>query len=464
VEGVTSLRYVGIRPVREDSVPVGETDGDGLIRRTHDGRLVRCISGEDVCRYYKADARTSAVPGVQDVRLSAWGLGRGVRAYVHVRARADLGQADGLWPRSDDAFDALAAYVELERERFRLRAGRDWKTSGLGFYNYDGASVLVRATRALTLEAFGGWSLMRGADAPRNDDALAAIEPFAPDDRAVLLGAQVRYRPRAGLAVSGLYQREIRADRLGLYSERAALDAVYAVGRVSLDGSLEADLVSRQINEARLDVRFTPDRSWSLGAFARQYRPFFELWTIWGAFSPVRYRELGVESFWRRTGSPLQLRVLTSRRSYEDTGAELTFAPLRTDGWRFVAAASLDLGPSWSTDGSYRYELGSGAGISEGQLSARRVLAEGSWIGLALVAFQRAYEFRVQQGTVYGVGVDAGYRFDARTRLSGSLTAYRHGGSTEEASVDWSQLRGSVRFEWTVGPEPGMTRPQEERP
>lgn len=463
ITGVSTARYAELATAAPDSVPIESTTGAGTLRLAPDGTVVRCTEGLAWCHFMGAGERLSTVPLIQDVRASAWGFGQGVRAFAHVRGRAAVGEADDLWPAADDPLDVLAAYVEVDRASYRVRLGRQWQTSSLGWYNFDGLAVAYRPLERLTVEAFGGWSLMRGTN-EYHDDALDGVEPFFPSERAYILGALARVRPAPGMAGTLLYQREIRTDRAALYSERLAADGRVSFGRAAVSGALEADLASGWLNEARLRADVPLGRGFAAAAEVRRYRPFFELWTIWGAFSPVGYRELGVESFWRRTGSPLQLRVLTSRRSYEDTGAELTFAPLRTDGWRFVAAASLDLGPRWSTDGSYRYELGSGAGISEGQLSARRVLAEGSWIGLALVAFQRAYEFRVQQGTVYGVGVDAGHRFDARTRLSGSLTAYRHGGSTEEPSVDWSQLRGSVRFEWTVGPEPGMTRPPEERP
>lgn len=462
IEGVTSVRYVQIRPLQEDSVPVDETSGDGLLRRTTDGRLVRCISGESFCRDYQAGARTSTLPGIQDLRLSGWGIARGVRTYAHLRARTDLAGGDELWPRSDDPFDVLAAYVELERERFRVRAGRDWRTSGLGYYNYDGASALFRATAAWTIEAYGGWSLIRGADFSLTDDALAAIEPLAPDERAVLLGVQVRYGSPRGLAVSGLYQREIRSDRLGLYSERAAFDAVYTLGRVSFDGSLEADLVSRQLNEARLDVRFVPAPPLSLGTFARRYQPFFELWTIWGAFSPVGFDEFGAEAFWRRPGAPLRVQFRASRRSYGETGAALVFAPLRTDGWRLAGSADLEIDPRWTARGSYHFELGSGAAISQGHLGARRAFGRESWAGISLTAFQRAYEFRVHEGTVYGVGLDGGYRLDARTRVTGSVALYRHDDPSGSSVVDWNQFRGSLRFEWTVGPEPGLARRSED--
>ena len=106
------------------------------------GLIVRCVPGEAFCRYSRGGAGTiSAMPLTQDLTVTAWGFGTGVSLYANVRARASLGDEPDFWPRADDHFDALAAYVEVDRERFRARAGRQWATTGLGFYNFDGVSL-----------------------------------------------------------------------------------------------------------------------------------------------------------------------------------------------------------------------------------------------------------------------------------------------------------------------------------
>jgi hypothetical protein len=241
-----------------------------------------------------------------------------------------------------------------------------------------------------------------------------------------------------------------------------ALDAAYTPGPVSLAGSLEADLVGRQINEARIDVTWSPARYTSFGVFGRRHRPFFELWTIWGAFSPVAFTEVGVRGSRRWPTAGLLVQGEASRRSYEDTGADLSFAALRTDGWKVSASADVTLRPELRLQGSYYGELASGAGISEGRLAVRRTLGEGAWVGLSLSALQRAYEFRVEEGTLLGAGLDTGWRLDPRTRIAGNLAIYRHLTPSDSPGVDWSQLRGSVRFEWTVGREPGLPTGDEE--
>ena len=37
----------------------------------------------------------------------------------------------------------MAAYAEISRGLLRFRGGRQWKTSALGYFNFDGASALV---------------------------------------------------------------------------------------------------------------------------------------------------------------------------------------------------------------------------------------------------------------------------------------------------------------------------------
>lgn len=455
ISGITSVRYLEIKPLVEDSVALSETSGEGLLRRSADGQLVRCLLGRDFCQFYRAGGTERGLPTVQDLTVSAWGFGRGLRVYARLRARSALGTDETLWPHANDAFDALVAYVELDRERYRIRAGRNWKVSGLGYYNFDGASVLVRPVQGLDLELFGGWSLARGTNEPVTSDALAAIEPFAPDSRGVLVGAEVRYRPSATLGVSALYQREIRADRAALYSERGALDASARRGRASARGSLEVDLVSRTVNEARLDVDVQARSDLIVGAFARRYSPFFELWTIWGAFTPVGFREGGLSASWRRRGSSFHADAQAAWRSYAETTSDVSFLPVRSSGWRVGLGAGGALATAWTLQGGYHADVGLGAGLEEGTVTLRRALGDG-WLGGSVTAFRGIDGFRVDDGSVLGLALDASHRLGGRTRVSGSLAGYRHLGGSEASTVDWNQIRGTLRLEWTLGPEPGL--------
>jgi hypothetical protein len=149
--GASTLRYIELRPLVRDSVAAVDVPGSGLLRRQPDGRTVRCVPDDPFCRFTTPGARTAAIPLLHDVELNAWGLGRGVHAHAQFRARTPLGDRAELWPQADDAVDLMAAWLELDRFRYRVRAGRQWQSSGLGFYNFDGVSLeylLAEATRA----------------------------------------------------------------------------------------------------------------------------------------------------------------------------------------------------------------------------------------------------------------------------------------------------------------------------
>jgi hypothetical protein len=115
-----------------------------------------------------------AVLATQDVGLTTWGWGvQGLSFTALLRGRADLG-GTLAWPRSDDRFDAILAYAELNRGDFRARVGRQRTASSLGFNGYDGASLVFGGIRNLDLEAYGGRSLMRGTSLPRSSALRAS--------------------------------------------------------------------------------------------------------------------------------------------------------------------------------------------------------------------------------------------------------------------------------------------------
>jgi hypothetical protein len=454
--GATYAQFVTLRALVADSVEVGTTSGEGLLRRGGDGAIVRCVTGEQYCRYLRSGNTISTAPFIQDLTLSAWGFGRGLRAYVQLRGRAGIGEDRDFWPHADDAFDVLVAYMELERARFRLRAGRQWKVSGLGYYNWDGASMLVRVTPRLQLEVYGGWSLARGLNEPVSGESLQAIEAFAPDVRALLIGAQSTWRPSPLFTISALYQREIRDDRIALYSERIALDGSMRQGRMRLEGSLEVDAALHDVNDARLRAGVALPHNLGADLFFRRYLPYFDLWTIWGAFDPIGFTEFGTTVAWRPVGHPLALSLDLARRSYPEAEAATTFGSAESTGWRFGGTVAFRPDTVWSAQLHYHTDAGFGAGRNDLSAFLRRELASGRFVSVRALLFERAYEFRVSNGRVLGVGLDAGARLGPRVHAEGGAAVYRHVGGDADPGLDWSQVRASFRLGWTVGPEPGM--------
>lgn len=458
IAGSTSLRYVEIRPLMRDSVAADRVEGSGLLRQTPEGRVVRCVPGESVCRGTRPADPVSTVPVIQDLEVSAWGLGEGVRLFAHLRGRTAWGGRRELWPQADDAFDLLVAYGEIDRARFRVRAGRQWQVSGLGFYNFDGLALALRPAGGLSVEGYAGRSLIRGLNGSHASGALESIEALAPEEPGVLLGVQARYRASGALGIGGFYQREVRDDRAGLYSERAGADGVLRGRAGSVEGSLELDVVTRALNEARLGVRSPPLGRAVLHADIRRHRPFFELWTIWGAFSPLGFDEARAGVTGALASGGLVVRGEGLYRRYEDAGLS-GVGQFRRDGWGVSATASWAGGRAWSVDAGYRAEVALGAARNEGHAALVRSLGELGSVALRGVAFQRLYEFRLEEGTVVGLGGDASLRISERARVFGALAGYRHLGADRTPDLDWNQLRGSLRLQWTVGAEPRRALP-----
>lgn len=458
ITGTTITRYVEVRPLVNDSVSIDSTSGTGNLRRaTSRDVAVQCAAGELYCRYKRsADGSESTVSLIQDLEASVWGLGQGIRAYAHVRGRAASGVTKDLWPQADDAMDVLDAYVEIERWRLRGRAGRQWRTSGMGYYNFDGVSLLVRPIDRLTVDAFGGWSLVRGLNESLTSGAIAAVEDIPPDARGLVFGVEVRGRPTTRLSLAGTYQREIRDDRDGFYSERVSADADLRIGRFAgVSASIEADLATAEFNEALLRGRIPLPGRFTLTAEGRRHVPFFELWTIWGAFSPVGYTEGNATLSWSDARSRFLVQARGGWRKYDDTDAGVGFLPLEDSGWRMGADGTWRVNEQWTAYAATHAELGFGAARSDVDGGVRWEPSRRLFVGVRAAGFQSAYEFRVGEGRVFALGVDGGARLGAEVRVLGDVTMYRHSFSDHAPATDWSQTRASLRVEWTIGRDPG---------
>lgn len=450
---VSAIHMVELRPLRADTIAPEELvtgpDGELLL----DGIAVPCRPSRP-CILFRPDARTQAVSFTQDVRVTAWGFGvAGLSTTAFLRARSDLG-SDFTWPRADDAFDAIIAYVEYDTEPFRFRLGRQVTAGGLGFSSYDGGSVLYRRGRGISAEVYGGRSLARGLSEPRSE-ALRGFETFAPDPTVVLLGAALAANPIRGLDLSARYQREIFADRSALASERASLEAVYTnAGPIRLSGTLDYDFARGIVGKSDLRLQATLPRSLALEAIGRRYVPYFELWTIWGFFDPVAWHEAELLLAWAASPS-LRLRAGAALRRYSETGAgilgpeiERNTRQLRLAGWWRPA-------DRWSVDGAWRYETGFGATIGRADLAARYAAGDRLSVHAFFTAFEQAEEFRVGVGRVIGAGLGGRIRAGARTAVEGGVSLYDHG-STRADTPDWTQRRVWAGLQIDLGSDPGL--------
>ena len=467
VVGVTTARLVELRQLATDSIRAADVaDTVGSLYRSADGIVADCIPGQPFCYYKRSADRVESVPLTQDILVNAWGFGTGVRAVADVRLRAALGTKE-LWPRADDTFDALAAYVEIDRGQWRARGGRQWLGNNLGAYNFDGADVLYRWRPGWSVDAWGGWSLVRGLNEPHTSDEFAGVEDIPPEHRAYIIGASGRIPTSKRGGLSLLYQREIRTDLGGLYSERAAADWSARFSRASVDASWQHDLAYNRVNEARLRVQ-APFRApaflgrgaaFDVAAEYRHFVPFFEYWTIWGAFSPVGFDEARATGVWSSPRRDVTVSAFGAWRDYGDTDAGTDFDPLKGSGWRAGADATWRMSPAWTATGGWASDIGFGASRTDVDGAVRWARDNGAHLGAFATGFQQVRELRLGTGRVIGAGLDGGVRLTPDVRVLGDVAIYQHrdrdGGSP---SPDWSQRRATLRLEWTMGSDPGMAR------
>ncbi len=453
VTGVTSIQTVDLRPLLEDSVPITATQGDGAYRTIAGGVVVRCIEGLDYCRYRRSGTRVTATPIVQDLFATGWGFGEGISFHAHVRGRQNFG-GDLLWPRASDHFDAIEAYVQVDREKLRMRFGRQWAANGLGAYNYDGGSVaLQRGPR--TFEAFGGISLVTGLDESLTGGALGAIDDIPPDERGYLLGARAATRLGAFGTAAGVYQRVIRADRAGLYSERVALDASGRWRHTSLDAQFVYDFVGNIIDEASLRASRTLPQGIATSVEARRHRPFFESWTIWGAFAPVGFDEIRGTAGWRGMSDRISLDGHAGWRTYQEAYTGLENDPLRNDGWRLGGGVEWTVARPWLAYADYDVDIGFGASNSDATAGLRWTPSERTFLSAGVSSMKNIYEFRVGTGRITGFSLQGGTRVARDARIILDAAFYSHRLTSDAQGTDWSQRRVAARFEWTLGRDPG---------
>jgi hypothetical protein len=396
---------------------------------------------------------------VQDLDMSAWGFGvEGLRVYMNVRLRSSLGD-DEFWPRTDDHFDLFAAYVELDRDVYRVRLGRDYQLSGLGYYGYDGGSVVARLLqKRVQLEAYGGWGLERGLPETVTSDALASLEEFQPRDRNLLFGFRGSAQPLPGASFAAIYQREIETDRSGIASERIAVDGAYSPARgLSLSGYADYDLATGWWGKAGTTVGWSPRPLLYVEGRLFRYRPVFSLQTIWAAFSPTPYTGWGL-AVAVRPSPDLFLRLEGERREYGDTDADVPFHVTTDRTWRAGARALWKATDRLEAAGGYWLNFSFGAGLSAGEARVRFRPMDDWVIGVRGSAFQQLEEFRVGEGRVWSVGGEMEWR-TATATLWASVDRYRHDRRGAEAvDPDWTQTRAAAGLAFYLGSEPGDAR------
>ncbi len=426
LHGTTTTQYVQLRPITYDS------------------------SADSGAGAFVPLPVTYAAPFTQDLELSAWGLGvTGLRAYALVRGRAALGSGL-LWPQSDTHFEALYAYLELQRATYLLRGGRQQRASSLGWYAFDGLTAAWTPIPAVRLEGYGGRGLARASLESYNSSAITSLDPLRPDHGTLLAGASIWAAPTARSTFSALYQREALDNGGGLVSEQAAFDGRVGIGaHLILSGAANADLARAQWGKASASATVLV-RGGSLAVEVFQYRPTLDLTTIWGAFAPESH------DGWSATatvpaGSDLALSAGYTRRRWQPLSSGSPFLVDVGDVQDEVTVGAHARRGAYTLDGGYHLQLGYGGDQSAGDLDVAWAPADGWRVGVQGTAFQQTELFRVADGTVYGLGASVRSPLGRRLGLNADITRYFHRHLTGTTGIDWNQTRASVSLDWTIG-------------
>ena len=453
------VQYVEAQTLRLDSIPSSATsisNGRTVVGDT----VVTCTTGADYCYFYRGGPVIHNSPTTLDADLNVFGFGvEGLRLYVNTRFMWNFGGTPDFWPLVNQNFQLLNAYLELNREVFRIRVGRDYNVSGLGFYGYDGGSALFRIKPArIELEAYGGWGLARGVPFPVNSSLFDPLGTFKPQDRNYLWGVRGSARPSVNSAIEFIYQRELPTTRSGIASERLAFEGSwYPIPAVSLLAHADYDIATGLWGKAGVTAGWEAHRMLYLEGGLFRYRPVFSLQEIWVAFSPVAYNawnlSLGFKPLYN-----VWFKLWGERRQYGETQAEVSYFATTDRDWRVGAKAGWNIrefmGVPWDIEGGYWINYGFGAALSSGDLRVGIRPHEQLSLGLRFAAWQQLYEFRIDDGRVWGLGGDIRWRTRGGT-IWFSMDGYDHHQANNAALVDWTQFRGALGFSYYLGSEPG---------
>lgn len=432
---------VSFRGLTSDSIlatSVVTSPSGGL--ETPDGFAVRCAGG-DYCFFYRPGRELSGVPVTTSASVILWGLGvQGLALHATGRLLADFGP-DDVWPGTEPPAQFLEGFLEYQRGSIVARGGRQLVASRLEPVGFDGASLKYRLSQAsLELTAYGGAGLARAAALPLSSPALNPLDEWRPRERQIVVGAEAAWFYRSA-DIRGEYRREIDPKDKNIVSERAALSFGAPAGPLRATGGVDYNIAEGLVGNADVTLTYLRPR-FALSGGARRYRPYFSLWSLWSAFSPVPHNGVNASAEVRATDR-LSLRARGEAYWYEDAGVSTALVGALEDrGWRTSTGATATLSSHWTVNADAGWEHGPGASSRFADGEVRWVPNDRYSIDLYGGAVARPLELRyydatsnwiggraeVSLGVQYRVWGDAAYVDDARDRPdagSSSLTQFR---------------------------------------
>lgn len=439
---------VSFRGVELDSIPVGQVvQQAGQGPTSPDGFAVDCgTSTPGYCFYFRPGAKLRGQPVTTTADLTAWGFGvKGLTIRASGRVATDLND-QAVWPATEPNLVLTEGYAEYASEAAAGRLGRQLVSGRLGYQGFDGARASFRAPAAgFEIAGYGGWGLARAVAIPVTSPALNPLDDYQPRNGQLLVGGDVAWRQR-WFDVRGEYRREVDPEVDYFVSERAAATvAVYPLRKVRLAGGTEYDFANGWWGSAEASASYT-DRRWYGTVEARRYRPFFDLWTIWGAFSPVPFRAVRANAAIEPVKG-LWIRGSGERYWFDEDGADTPLASVEDRGWRAHLAVSATVATNWTFEAGLRSEFGPGA-------SSRTVDGGVTWrpsdrlmVAARAGTLDRPLEFRFSDARVNWVSVSGDVKLTDRFRLASDFGWFAENRRRPDAAAfDLNQVRMSTRL------------------
>lgn len=411
-----SVQTVSFRGLFSDSIPIAQvvTGANGGLE-TSDGRAVRCGAG-DYCFFFQPGPVLRGVPVTTSASIVMWGLGvEGLSLHATGRFVGDLGR-DKVWPGTMPSGQFIEGYLEYQRSAITARGGRQLVVSRLEPVGFDGGWIRGRWDKAsLDFTAYGGWGLGQSAAVPANSPALNPLDEWRPADRQLVAGAEAALHLR-DVDVRAEYRREIDPQDHYFVSERTAFSFAASAAAFRLAGGLDYNIAEGHLGSADLSLTYLHSR-FSLTGGTRRYHPYFSLWTLWGAFSPVPYNAVNISAQFR-VADWLSLNGRGERYHYEAADVSTALVPQLEDrGWRTSFGATATPNPHWTLDGDFGLEHGPGAAtrFADGTLSYAP--NESFSFGVYGGSLDRPLELRFYDATSNWIGGRAEWQLSSQRRI-----------------------------------------------
>lgn len=446
-----NTQVVSYRGWQMDSIPVSAAvTGPSGGPTTSDGYAVACDGGP-WCVFFRPGARQQSAPGVVDADATMWGLGvRGLSVHTHARVGGDL-VGDGSWPGPDRTFELVEGYADYDHGGWGARLGRQLTHGRLGAYGFDGAMLSVRdRTRTLSAAIYGGWGLGRAADVPVTSGALDPLNDYRPAGRQLFAGGTARISGST-VDLSVEYLRETDAVDYGIAQERVGVsgDIHLHPAPVTLIGDLQYDLAAGLWGSWDIGGRWLA-RPLTITATIRQYRPIFDLWSIWQAFSPSPYHAVDGAVSWAASRR-ITVQWNGERYWYPDADVSTPLTSFTDHGWRSTVNVSWVLTDRVTTSAGWNAELGPGAG-SQGWNGSVLWKAGPRWSLTARGgSLDRPLEYRDDLSSLGWYGISADLRISDRLRLGATLDRWNEDRTRPDSGgISWDQTRASLSASWTL--------------